>query len=439
MTSVERGGSALAAHRRDELDVALLSMLRSVVARAPLFADLRARGMADDLVQDAMLAVARQLDREGPVVEDPFGYARRVVENLARRTYQREQREAVGEVVGHDPASWADPAQIAEQRFELREVLEMVRAITDVVGDLDPTELEMVRAELRREDQKRVATRLGLSRPTFYRRKQVALNGFVTAVARRASAHPCPDRVDSLLAAAGGSGFDAARRARDHAAGCPECARTLRHLTAARHGFAVLAPLPPLTARTSPGVGDRVHLFIDWMRGLTIRTPDPVAVLPVSKSAAAALAAACVGVGGTATCAIVGVPEQVRDVVGAGRVHTHAAPRASTAAAGPSAPAAAPVGVATPVVTRAKRESVTAAPAPRRSVAGSGPEFVRRKPKRTVAEKEFGSGGPRAVSASAASAPEAATPATPPAPAPAPAGGEFGGGAGGGTGSEFGG
>ncbi len=216
---------------QDELDAALLEMLRAFVARAPLFAELRARGEADDVVQDALIAVASRV-REGAVV-DPFAYATRVVQNLARRAYARERPVCVLEAEPVVP----DVAEDVERRFELAEVLAMVRAVTLVVRRLTPEDVELVRAELRREDQRALARRLGLSRATFYRRKRDAVGAFVWAVARGVRAEPCAEWACALLAAASGSGFASARGARAHAEGCRGCATTLRYLAAARHGL----------------------------------------------------------------------------------------------------------------------------------------------------------------------------------------------------------
>ncbi len=284
-----------------ELHRALLEMLTTLVARSPLFAELRSRGEAEDLVQDALVTVTRRMRRGD--IDDPFAFANRVVHNLARRAYVRARPEdaSLPEVLEQaGPA--IDVGAVVEQRFELAEVLEMVRTVGGVVERLPADDLELVRAELCRTDQSALAGRMGLSRTTFYRRKRDALCGFVRAVADHAGTRPCPDRMESLLAAAGGSGFAGATRAREHAADCSQCADTLRHLAAARHGMAVLTPLPLAVTPTRESVGERLAAFIDWLRGLALRAPDPAVVLPSSKSAAAAVVAACVGIGGTTYC-----------------------------------------------------------------------------------------------------------------------------------------
>ena len=66
----------------DELTTELHTMLTSLVARAPLFADLRRRGNAEDLVQDTLIAVTRRMQR-GEAIDDPFAYACTCVTNLA--------------------------------------------------------------------------------------------------------------------------------------------------------------------------------------------------------------------------------------------------------------------------------------------------------------------------------------------------------------------
>jgi len=311
--------STLGARRAEQLDGALLEMLHAFVARSPLFADLQARGEAEDLVQEALIAVRRRIGEDE--LDDPFAYATRVVQNLARRAYARARPEAPTDPAGLEAAgAVGDVADMAERRFELEEVLGMVRAVRMVVGELPAADVELVRAELRRDDQRALARRLGMSRATFYRRKSDVLYGFVSAVARGARAEPCPDRLEALLAAAGGSGFANARRAREHAEGCLQCETTLRHLTAARHGLAMLAPLPSLVVVDSVTSAERVSITVhggwEWLRGIAVRGPDPAAALPASKGAAAALAAACVGVGGTTYCAVDGVPRPVRHALG---------------------------------------------------------------------------------------------------------------------------
>ncbi|HEX6388855.1 MAG TPA: hypothetical protein VFZ89_05405, partial [Solirubrobacteraceae bacterium] len=347
--------------------------------------------------QEALLAVGARVEE----VADPFAYATRVVQNLARRAYARARPETGLEDV---VTVVDDVAAVAERRFELEEVLGMIRGVTRIVCELPPEDVDLVRAELRRDDQRALARRLGISRATFYRRKRDVLGGFVAAVARGADAEPCPDRVGALLAAAGGSGFASARRAREHAESCVACSTTLRHLTVARHGLAVLAPLPA-AGRVSPGVGE-------WLQSVVVRGPDVSAVLPVSRGAAATIAATCVGLGGTTYCAVDGVPGPVREALGVARE-----PARSTPAPRRRSP---PRVVARRVVAPARaaaRPPVTTAAAP-----APPPEFRPRKGRGGSAEAEFGSRSrPRAVAASAPQAP-------PPAPPPDPVAREFAGG-----------
>jgi RNA polymerase sigma factor (sigma-70 family) len=405
----------LAAVRRDELDRALLDMLQTLVARTPLFAELRTRGEADDVVQETMIAVSRRIDRGD--VDDPHAYATRVVQNLARRRYIRPRRESPAATEDLEAAGpTRDTALTVEQRFELAEVLAMLREVTAVVSELPADAVEVVRAELGRGDQRALAQRLGLSRATFYRRKREVICGFVDAVARRAQARPCPDRVESLLAAAGGSGFARARRAREHAADCPQCATTLRHLTAARHGFAILTPLPALTV-VDHGVSDRVgasmHGALDWVRGLAVRAPDPSAALPASKSAVAAIAAACVGVGGTTYCAVDGVPDPVRDVLG---LHQSAPPRSQgDARSGARAGATRRMPGSRSPPARAARASSQPGPSTGASAASAHrakPEFRQSSSATGSADAEFKRAAPRAKRAEFSGV-SAATPARP--------------------------
>jgi DNA-directed RNA polymerase specialized sigma24 family protein len=427
----------VAAPGHEQLDAALLEMLQAFVARAPLFAELRARGEAEDLVQDALIAVGQRV-RDGDVA-DPFAYATRVVQNLARRAYARAQPMLAVDSADLGPAGLVgDVAEAAEWRFELAEVLAMVRAVTSIIRELPPADVELVRAELRRDDQRALASRLGMSRATFYRRKRDVLCGFVSAVARRASTEPCPDRVEALLAAAGGSGFASARRAREHAESCVQCEMTLRHLAAARHGLAVLAPLPALVVRDGAGaerLAAGMHGGWDWLRGIVVRGPDPSVALPVSKNAAAALAAACVGVGGTTYCAVDGVPAPVRDALGITGHSRHVARPAPKRARHVRVPRAA--------VAAAHRGLAGRAPGVGRGATPQAPRVATtRAPVRGVAEAEFEGAGaahkaraaefraparPRAVATSA--------PSAPPPPAPDPAQREF---KSAGSGGEFG-
>ncbi len=379
--------TALVARRADELDGALLDMLQAFVARAPLFAGLRARGEAEDLVQEALITVRRRL-ADGDV-DDPFAYATRVVQNLARRAYARARPETATDAAGLEAVGpVGDVADVAERRSELEEVLGMVRAVRMVVCELPAADVELIRAELRRDDQRALAQRLGMSRATFYRRKHDALCGFVTAVARGASAEPCPDRVEALLAAAGGSGFASARRAREHAQSCLHCEATLRHLTAARHGLAIVAPLPSLVVVDSVTSAERLSFTLqggwDWLRGIAVRGPDPAAFLPASRGTAAALAVACVGFGGTTYCAVDGVPRPVRDALGMAEERSRSDQPAPAVARRP-----APVRAMSPASPGAQGLASRASPQPSAGRASPRPEFRGRRPKPGVAEAEF--------------------------------------------------
>jgi DNA-directed RNA polymerase specialized sigma24 family protein len=394
----------VAARDREQLDAALLEMLQAFVARAPLFAELRARGEADDLVQDALIAVGARV-RDGAVA-DPFAYATRVAQNLARRAYARARPEAAADSADIEAAGGVgDVAETAERRFELEEVLGMVRAVTSIVCALAPADVELVRAELRRDDQRALARRLGMSRATFYRHKRDVLGGFVSAVARGARAEPCADRVDALLAAAAGSGFASARRAREHAENCVHCETTLRHLVAARHGFAAMAPLPALTVADG-GLADRLavgmHGGWEWLRAIVVRGPDPVAALPVSKSAAAAIAAACVGVGGTTYCAVDGVPAPVRDALGIAERSRQAAPPRPPVRV-PRAVVAARRGQARRAPARGRAAKPAVAPAKRHAVGG---EFASASSR--AGEAEFRSSAPPRAAASSVAQPPSA-------------------------------
>lgn len=299
----------------DELVRELHIMLSKLVERAPLFADLRSRGVTDDLVQDTLMAVTRRIGR-GPI-DDPFTYATRCVENLARRTYVQSAREhpLSDETLETLAPALEDVADHVERRMEMGEVLEMIRLVNGVIADLAPLELELVRAELARTDQKQLAARLGISRPTLYRRKGPAISAFVAAVAERAGTHPCPEHSGALLAAAGLSGFDAAKSAAAHAATCEECGATIRHLAVARHGLAIIAPIPLVA--TTPDASRAVERFhavfetaADWVRTLVLRTGDPMPLGGSATKTVALVAAACTG-GGGVYCAVDGVPTQI--------------------------------------------------------------------------------------------------------------------------------
>jgi RNA polymerase sigma factor (sigma-70 family) len=302
----------------DEFVRELHAMLTGVVQRAPLFADLRSRGLADDLVQDTLLAVTRRIDR-GPAIEDPFTYATRCVTNLAKRTYLRSAREsAIGdEALEVLAPAVEDIADRVEQRAEMSEVLDMIRSVNAVIADLEPLELELVRAELARTDQKKLAARLGISRPTLYRRKGPAISAFVAAVAARAGTSPCPEHAGALLAAAGASGFDGARAAAVHAASCEQCSETIRHLEVARHGLAIIAPIPLVAtsgadpARMIERGQTALDTIGDWARNLVVRVGDPTPMGGSATKTVALVAAACTG-GGGIYCAVDGVPSQLK-------------------------------------------------------------------------------------------------------------------------------
>lgn len=325
----------------DDLVRELHTMLTKLVARAPLFAELRRRGQADDVVQDTLLAVTRRLGK-GPV-EDPFTYAVRCVENLARRTYVRNAREQPMRDESLELVSpmVEDVADRVEQRMVMTDVLAMIRSVNAVIADLDPVDLELVKAELARTDQKKLAARLGLSRPTLYRRKGPAVARFVAAVAKSAGTSPCDAHAGALLAAAGLSGFEAAKAAAEHAATCTECAATIRHLAVARHGLAVIAPIPLVADQTAGGtVFERMcgpfDAVSEWARTLVARAGDPTPLVGGSATKTVALvAAACTG-GGGIFCAVDGVPTQIT----APFAPHHAQPHARRSMARPTAPGA---------------------------------------------------------------------------------------------------
>ncbi|WP_354699176.1 sigma-70 family RNA polymerase sigma factor [Paraconexibacter sp. AEG42_29] len=290
-------------------------MLTTLVARAPQFATLRDRGLADDVVHDVLLAVTKRID-DGNPIDDPFTYAKKCVVNLAIRNYDRANREATVEettLIQLGPIG-GDVADRFEQRAEMADVLVMIRSVNAVIEDLEPLELELVRAELARTDQKQLAARLGISRPTLYRRKRPAVAAFVAAVAERAGTRPCADHASALLAAAGGSGFDSSVMATAHAETCTECSETIRHLAAASHGLAMISPIPLVTvAEGDPSrLLTRAHTALetvaDWTRAVIIRVGDPTPVGGSATKTVAIVAAACTG-GGGIYCAVDGVPE----------------------------------------------------------------------------------------------------------------------------------
>jgi DNA-directed RNA polymerase specialized sigma24 family protein len=319
----------------DALARELHAMLTALVERSPLFADLRRQGIAEDLVQDTLIAVTRRMWR-GDAIEDPRAYAARCVTNLAKRTYIRGARELATSDVDLEALGPAgeDVADRVHQRMTMSEVLDMVRSVNTVIAALDPLELELVRAELARTDQKHLAATLGISRPTLYRRKGPAIAAFVTAVAQRAGTSPCTEHLGALLAAAGDSGFGAARAAVAHAEDCDACRETIRHLTVARHGLAVIAPVPLIVQPTDPaGAVDRtvaaLHAAGEWIRNLVLRTGDPTPFGGSAAKTAAIVAAACTG-GGGVYCAVDGIPGPLK------APFTHDVAR--QAAPGPAAP-----------------------------------------------------------------------------------------------------
>ncbi len=414
-------------------------MLTSLVARGPLFADLRSQGVADDLVQDTLIAVTARM-RQGDAIEDPYKYAARCVANLAKRTYLRRAREPAMsdetlEVLG---PQIQDVAERVHQRTTMREVLDMVRSVNTVIAELTPLELELVKAELARTDQKLLAATLGISRPTLYRRKGPAIAAFVAAVAERAGTTPCADHAGALLAAAGDSGFEAAQAATAHAAGCEQCRETIRHLTVARHGLAVIAPVPLVVAQTdTAGALDRtvaaLHGAVDWGKQLVLRIGDPTPLGGSATKTVAIVAAACTG-GTGVYCAVEGVPGQLT------APFTHAAPkRTAPTVAGTRRPASTtgatirPTALVVNRVTgaiaaverqeakaraRADARALAKARAARRAQAAR--EFAAKNPSSNTAVKEFGTTAP--VTDDAIVRQEFAAPA----PAPTVAGNEFG-------------
>lgn len=321
----------------------LHGMLTTLVERAPLFADLRSRGLADDLVQDTLITITRRIQR-GHAIDDPFSYATRCVENLARRSYIRARETAVeADTLELLAPAIEDVADRVEQRADMREVLDMVRSVNTVIAALEPLELELVRAELSRADQKKLAARLGISRPTLYRRKGPAIGAFVAAVAARAGTAPCAEHAGALLAAAGDSGFDGARAATEHAATCEQCSETIRHLSVARHGLAIIAPIPLVESGPDPArMVERAHAALDavgdWIRVGITRIGDPTPLGGSATKTAALVAAACTG-GGGIYCAVEGVPPQLRAPFTHERKHEQP-PAQARAAAAPAAPPA---------------------------------------------------------------------------------------------------
>lgn len=352
----------------DVLMAGLSEMLTALVQRAPLFRDLRGQGLAEDLVQDTLIAVTRRM-RDGDTIEDPYAYAARCVTNLAKRTYLRAPQETAtsDETLERLAIPELDVADRVAQRMTMAEVLDMVRAVNAVLGTLDDTDVELIRAELTRADQKRLAARLGISRPTLYRRKARAIKAFVAAVAQQAGTDPCSEHAGALVAAAGDSGFDAARAAVDHAAGCPGCGETLRHLAVARHGLAVTAPVPLVAAQTDPaGAFDRAwaatQTLVDTARAIVMRTGDPT---PLTGSAAkvAVVAAACTG-GGGVYCAVEGIPAALRPSfvhAEASSAHAKTTTSGGAATARPVRPAARAVTQINGTVRVVKEREATAA------------------------------------------------------------------------------
>ncbi len=424
----------------DEFVRELHAMLTTLVRRAPLFNDLAGRGLTDDLVQDALLAVTQRIEAGHPI-DEPFSYARRCAENLAKRAYLRAAREAAvgAPAIERLAPVVEDVAEHAQQRAAIGEVLEMIRSVNAVIVDLDPLALELVRAELARTDQKQLAARLGISRPTLYRRKGPAIQAFVTAVAARAGTVPCPQFTGALLAAAGDSGFEGARSASIHAAGCAGCRETIRHLAVARHGLAIITPIPLMAgATTDPTRGlERLHAAADtaadWARNLIVRVGDPTPVGGSAAKTAALVAAACTG-GGGIYCAVDGIPATLK------APFAHSAPASRRAVVRASTPAAGPQGRAVPVVlrvpaeaavaaaqtataqdvarrrARAKRARESAAARRRRAATVAAQEFAaRHAPTKTRATQEFAA--PPVVSAGTIARQEFAQPASGPAPA----------------------
>jgi RNA polymerase sigma factor (sigma-70 family) len=378
----------------DALARELHAMLTALVDRSPLFADLRRQGIAEDLVQDTFIAVTRRM-KQGHTIDDPRAYAARCVVNLAKRTYIRHTRErpasdatleALGPVV-------EDVADRVHQRMTMSEVLDMVRSVNTVIAALDPVELELVKAELARTDQKHLAATLGISRPTLYRRKGPAVTAFVTAVAQRAGTSPCAEYLGALLAAAGDSGFGAARAAAAHAERCEACRETIRHLSVARHGLAIIAPVPLVVQQTDPaGAVDRavagLHGAGDWVRNLVLRAGDPTPFGGSTTKTAAIVAAACTG-GGGVYCAVDGIPEQLKapfthEVAREPRA-SPAAPRRLRATAGTIQPAAQVITQVASTVRVVERHEAQAA-ARRRAKAREA--AARRRRAQTI--REFG-------------------------------------------------
>ncbi|UTI65050.1 sigma-70 family RNA polymerase sigma factor [Paraconexibacter antarcticus] len=421
----------------EEFAAELHAMLTRLVGRAPLFADLRSRNLADDLVQDAILAVTHRMEN-GPDLDDPFAYAARCVQNLAKKAYGRERRE---QPVGVDVLDQLGPPRIdvaehAEQRATMREVLGMVRSVNSVLADLDPVDLELVRAELLRTDQKQLAKRLGLSRPTLYRRKRPAMMAFVSAVAAQAGTKPCPDHAASLVAAAALSGFGGARAATTHAATCPECRATIVHLAVARHGLALLAPIPALAMPVDASTfGERLQWSLqaaaDGLRYALLRSGDPTPLTGSAAKTAVLVAAACTG-GGGIYCAVDGVPGRLTSPFAQHAPHGRPARGAARPAADTSAlrgaaaqAAAGAAALASTISVQARAQSAAAKRQQPKRVAVRRPvtEFARRAhPVTTAPPREF-----RTVPAAAPTTPEftAPTPSTVRRPSSTGATGEF--------------
>lgn len=314
-------------------------MLTALVERAPLFADLRRQGIAEDLVQDTLLTVTGRI-AAGHVIDDPYAYAARCVSNLAKRTYIRGARETATSDAALErlAPSVDDTAERVLQRMTMREVLEMIRSVNAVIAELEPIALELVRAELARTDQKQLAATLGISRPTLYRRKGPAIAAFVAAVADRAGTSPCPEHAGALLAAAGDSGFDGARAAAAHADHCDQCRETIRHLAVAKHGLALIAPIPLVATSVHNGsvlehAHSAVHGIADWFRQLIMRAGDPTPFGGSASKTAAIVVAACTG-GGGLYCSVQGVPTALTDTFS----HRSAAPAKPRAAVPRSPP-----------------------------------------------------------------------------------------------------
>jgi Sigma-70, region 4 len=211
------------------------------------------------------------------------------------------------------------PDELAAARFDDARVRE-------IVGELPPRQQTVVKLRFffdRTPDE--IQQLLGMSERTYRRELERALRALSEGLSLLREGRLCETRASLIRAyVAGVAGPGREKKAREHLASCPGCARWAAELAAGAERAAALLPFPGLVA----GAHGSLDGAPRWVEGLRERTNDLLAsvkqhvmslvaradpsaphyALAARPGAAAAAVAGCLAIGGGATyCVLHGV------------------------------------------------------------------------------------------------------------------------------------